>query len=721
MKSLHGRTAAAVKKALYEAFVRSTFTAMILPLSVAAQAQEEKGSGAGLAEVVVTAQKKEESAQSAPVSVTSVSGDAIAAAGIKDPIEIQNKLPGLEFQVANTPVAVIRGVGTYNNQPGVDSAVSYVVDGTYLSHHPALMPIMFDIRSVEAVRGPQGTLYGRNSNGGALNITTNKPVLGKFESSVTATAGNYSAFGSELMLNAPIGETAALRVAVANDNHDGYFRDGSQGADNFAGRVRFLAKPSDDLDVLVTADYAKKSHQGQGSAYCPPNSVYAACATVPWDPYAGYGGGQAGAHFKIENYGAYAEINYRTDAGTLTSLTNFRKYTLKNLWVWDFVDYEPDNDNRFVTQELRFARNTDSRTDLDWVVGAFYSREVLNAVEAYDFFGVPALRFNFDDGHMTSKAVFGQVTYPFTDRFSVTGGLRYTDEDKSMFGSATVFDATGTIPTTVPTGARMSEGRATWKGGLDYKVAEKSMLYASASNGFKSGGVNQVPPGLGLTDVYQPEKVLAYQLGTKNRFMNDRLQVNAEAFHYKYEGYQQYSQESDPTGVFPSVFFITQDSQRATFYGGEIEASILVSDNGQFDFAATFLHARFDEFVVGTINNTGHDVQGAPKNTFNAAYQHKFALSNGGEIRGWIGSQYVAGHYVANNNARGSFQSAYTKTDINLTYATPGRAWQATLFARNLEDEAVMASYADPISRGGDIGFLQAPRTYGVTVTWSFR
>lgn len=695
-------------------------TALALPLAAQA-ADEDKGSEATLAEVVVTAQKKVESAQDAPVSVTSLSGEAIAASGIKDPIEIQNKLPGLEFQVANTPVAVIRGVGTYNNQPGVDSAVSYVIDGTYLSHHPALMPIMFDISSVEAVRGPQGTLYGRNSNGGAININTNKPVLGKFQSTVSLTAGNYSAFGSELMLNAPLSDTTALRVAFANDNHDGYFGDGLQGADNYAGRARLLVEPSDNLNFLFTVDYSKKSHKGQGSAYCPPNSAYAACATVPWQPYAGYGGGEAGAHFDIENYGAYAEINYRTDVGTLTSLTNFRKYNLKNLWVWDFVDYEPDNDNKFITQELRFARNGDSKNPLDWVVGAFYSRETLNAIEAYSFFGVPALLFSFDDGHMTSKAVFGQVTYPFTDNFSVTGGLRYTDETKSMFGSATVFDATGTIPTTVPTGARMSEGRATWKVGLDYKPTDKSMIYASASNGFKSGGVNQVPPGLGLTDIYQPEKVLAYQLGTKNRFMGDRLQLNAEVFHYKYEGYQQYSQESDPTGVYPSVFFITQDSQRATFYGGEVEASILVSDNGQLDLAATFLHARFDEFVVGAINNTGHDVQGAPKNTLSAAYQHRFPLASGGEIRGWLGSQYVAGHYVANNNARGSFQSAYTKTDLNLSYTSASREWTVTAFARNLEDEAVMASYADPISRGGDIGFLQAPRTFGLTLNWSIR
>jgi iron complex outermembrane recepter protein len=699
------------------AVISSLITLLPAPLL----AQEQGGGEGKLAEVVVTAQKKEESLQSAAVAVTAVSGSDIAASGIKDPIEIQNSLPAVTFQVANTPVMVIRGVGTYNNQPGVDSAVAYTVDGTYLSHHPALMPVLFDLERVEAVRGPQGTLYGRNSNGGALNITTARPVLGEFRASAAVTAGNYSAVGSELMLNAPIGDKSALRVALANDKHDAYFDDGSQGADNYAGRARWLFQPSDNFDVLATVDYAKKHHQGQGSSYCPPNSAYAACATVPNDPYAGYGGDQSHSHFNVKNSGAYAEMNLRTDPGVLTSITNYRDYEIDNTWVWDFVEYTPDNTNHFFTQEFRFASPSSSPQDLNWVVGAFYSHESLTAVEAYDFFDTPALRFRWTDASATSKAVFGQLTVPVSSTFRVIGGLRYTDERKTQFGSATTFDVTGTIPTTVATGGSNKEQRVTWKFGVDYDAAEDVLLYASASNGFKSGGVNQVPPGLGLTAVYNPEKITAFQAGMKSRFLNQRLQLNTEAFYYDYKGYQQYSQEADPSGFFPAVFFITVDSQNATFYGAELEATALVGSSGQFDLGVTALHARFDEFVVGSINNTGHEVQGAPDFSLNAGYQHTFDLASGSQVRARITSSYVDGHYVANNNARGSFQSAYTKTGVDVSFTSADRSWTVTAFGRNLEDEAVMASYADPISRGGDIGFLEAPRTYGLTVNWSLR
>ncbi len=684
-----------------------------LPLCV--QAQEEDA-GLTLEEVIVTVQKREQTLQEAAVSITALTAQDISDAGIKDPIELQPKLPGVAFQVANTPVMVIRGVGTYNNQPGVDAAVAYVVDGTYLSHHPALPPILFDIRNIEVVRGPQGTLYGRNANGGAMNINTNEPVLGEFLAYAALTLGNYDSYGTEVMLNAPLGETAALRAAFATDNRDPYFDDGHQGADNYAGRLRLLFEPSEKFDFLATVDFAEKKHQGQGSAYCPPQSDYPACDTVDWNPYEGHGGDLDRAHFKINSFGVYAEMNWYTGAGTVTSITNYREYDLKNLWIWDFFDYQPDNDNKFFTQEIRLA--SDENSNFDWVIGGFYSREKFSAREYYAIFGAPLFSFAWDDSKSTSAAIFGQFTYPISDVLGVTAGLRYTDEEKKQSGSATTWGADG-LPFEVATGGEpSSENRLTWKLGLEYGVSADSLLYANISTGFKSGGVNQVPPGLGLTEAYNPEDIIAYQAGSKNRFMDNRLQINGEVFYYDYEGYQQYAQEFDPTGVFGAPFFITVDSQKATFYGGEVEASILVGNAGVVDLYLTLLHTTFDEFVVGSIDNTGNDIQGAPGFTVGASYQNIFELPNSAQIRAQILSTYVDGHYTANNNAGGSYQESYTRTGFNITYISPNGAWEVTGFARNLEDEAVIASYADPISRGGDIAFLQAPRTYGFTVRW---
>jgi iron complex outermembrane receptor protein len=695
-------------------------TGLATAFSVASQAQS---SSEGLQEVTVTARKVTESLQDANVSITVVSGDALADGGIKDLLDLESQLPGVRFSESGLSSILIRGVGTVNNQPGVDSAVLYSQDGTYMSHLQALPPMMFDIARIEVVRGPQGTLYGRNSNGGSLNIITNQPVLNEFRAAASATVGNYDSIDTNLMLNVPLGEKVALRAAVATDKGDPYFDDGSEGTDNWAARLRLLVAPNESLDIIGTLEYSKIDDTGVGISYCPPRSDKPACAGYPWRPYAGFGApgtfgtpeGQRGEnpnYLTRDNYSAYVEVNYRMDWSTLTSLTNYHKYAMSNRYVWDFAtDYRPVHEDKFYTQELRLASNPDAR--ISWVTGLFFAKEELNTLEYFDYNQLPGVRLRIIDGEVEAAAVFGDVTVPVTPALSFIAGARYTYERKHTPGLSTAYDPTGTIPTTVETGhTALTEKRPTWKGGITYEVAPDSMLYATISNGFKSGGVNQVPAGIGLAETYGPEKILAYQLGSKNRFFNNRWQLNGEAFYYEYDNYQAITTARDPRGFFPGNFFTTINVQNAVFYGAEFESSARVFDGGQFDVALTLLHA---EFELGS-NRPGN----APKYTVGAAYQHIFNLANGGELRAKIDSQYVPGNFTSNNNFAASYQEAYTRTGANVWYTLPGGAWKFGAYVLNLEDKAVIRQGQLPTSRPGDNAFLMPPRQYGFSVAYNF-
>src|SRR5262245_54672822 len=200
----------------------------------------QSGGDTGLAEVVVTAEKREESLQKATIAVTAVKGEEIENLGVADPDDLQSQMPGVQFMSSGLTNTTIRGVGTYNNQPNVDAAVAWNIDGTYIAHHMATPPILFDLERVEVVRGPLGTLYGRNSNGGSINVITGRPTLGHFAFKASVGTGNYDQRATELMANIPLSDTLAVRAAFASDYSEGYFQDGGEGKNNYAARLRLL-------------------------------------------------------------------------------------------------------------------------------------------------------------------------------------------------------------------------------------------------------------------------------------------------------------------------------------------------------------------------------------------------------------------------------------------------------------------------------------------------
>jgi iron complex outermembrane recepter protein len=714
------------------ALMAVVFSSAALAQSPPTQDQESASAGT-LQEVVVSAQKREESLQDAALSITALQASEIENLGVRNFNDLQTQMPGVQFMGTIITNTTIRGVGTYNNQPNVDAAVAWNVDGTYLAHHMATPPILFDIDRIEVVRGPLGTLYGRNSNGGSINILTAKPILGEWHGKASLGLGNHDQVDGELVLNAPIGETMALRLAIANDYSKGYFEDDSEGTDNYAGRARLLYQPSDRFNLLGTFEWSNVDGSGAGHAYCPPTASHLPrCQGVAWKPYQGYGypgmflqNGTAGpigeypGYNKRTNWSTYVEGNYDLTWGTLTSISNWHKYNRADLNVRDFSISAPVHQNEFYTQEFRLANAAES--SFDWVVGTYYARENSDGLEQTASFVNPGLVFTplssygVENGKVTAFAVFGEVTYPVMERLRLKGGLRYTDEKKALPGMARTALNTAN-PISVVTGSVLNTGKLTWLVGAEYDLTEDNLLYAKVNTGFKSGNVNPVPPSVGIPTVTTPEEITAYQIGSKNRFLDNRLEVNVEAFFYDYEGYQTVYIATDPTGFFIGQFFPTANAQKAEFKGGEIETHYTPWDSGQFDLAVTLLDAKHVEFVTPTFDFSGHDVQRAPDYTITAGYQHQFALSNGGTLQARVTSMFVDGHYTRDNNDPLDWQESYTNTSANLTYRHPGSRWSVSAWGRNLENEAVMSVSQGGSGRGGWNVFMLPPRMYGMTL-----
>ncbi len=718
--------------------------ALSQPAATAPQAQQ----GETLEEVVVTAQKRSENLQSASVAVDALKSEDIAQQGITNAIDLQDVLPAVKFIAADEMTVQIRGLGTVNDNPGVDSAVAYSQDGIFLSHPEALTPVLFDLQRVEAVLGPQGTLYGRNSNGGAINFISNDPAF-EFGGHASVGFGNYSAINSDAALNIPVSDVLAFRIAAGTEKHNPYDDDGSNDVDAQAVRIKLLYKPGNYLRILLTVDGAERRSVGANyGAICPPNNIAPGCVGVPYVPYSGLGPPSPSAHNDDTIFGTSLDVQYDLGWGNLISLTGYKHYTFSGdtspPWYGgvDHFDYIHDERDRSITQELRIASEPASR--IAWVAGAYYSNETQPATIQFNYLDTILQGFGLPPGYFQklttvssryqSEAVFGDITVPLFEGVRFRGGLRYTHENKDSTGvvEAGVLGIPG-FPFGPPETNIANEtiGRLTWKAGLDYDVTPKNLLYVTVSTGFKSGGVNNLPAAAGLS-TYAPETIKAYEAGSKNRFFEDRLQVNAALFYYDYKNYQTFVFYTPTGGPFAgATLFPTVNSQTATFKGGELDAIWKVTQADTLGFDVNWLHDRYDEFVVAlpfspVFDLSGTDVPLTPRSTYGVNYSHVFTIANGDTLSFAANSWLVMSHLVSGNYGSNYTytQPKYHKTGVNLTYRTASSGWSVTAFVRNIENKATINTISGGYPVLPNLNYtnvmLDPPRTFGLRIGKEF-
>ena len=636
----------------------SIFGVTLLSTAVAQQgpamamAGADTGSEGQLTEIIVTAQHREENEQHAAVAIDVISGQALVQNGVTTADQLGSLVPALTITPAGGSRSnfFMRGVGNFTANPIFDSAVAFNYDGVYVGRPGSTDGLFYDLERVEVLEGPQGTLYGRNATGGAINVIPAKPVIGQLSAAVTASYGNYDAINMEGAVNAPLGPDGAVRIAGTIADHHGYLSDGTDDEDTKAVRIQALYDLTSALSIRVAGDYAWDRGNGTGTSYgesyrydhATGQYVITPSGLGPsigiYDPRAQafrqtLEAGPAGRLLTpIEPYqyldndyrGANAEINFKTDAGTLTVIPAWRYSGADNISdTLGFTAQVLEADEQY-SAEARFAG---ARVGpIDYTVGAFYYEETNHA--HYPIGQQAVINFQDVDQLTHSYAAFSSLTGHITDALRVVGAIRYTADRIGFNGAAqsltTICTAAACpsaplfpqvqypsqLPPPVPgpgqivpligTGAIISNAatntsghiatnRPTYRGAVEYDLAAQSLLYASFETGFRSGGFNTATG----YETFQPEYINAYTLGSKNRFLENRLQLNLEGYYWKYRNQQLATVAYDKAGV---QSFFTQNIGRSTITGLDTDAQFLVTPTTVLSAAVQYLQTRNASF-----------------------------------------------------------------------------------------------------------------------------
>ena len=678
-----------------------------------------------LEEVIVTAQKRVSTVQDTPVAITAYSGEVLANFVVTDAADLNGKVPNLHIGKNGPDMEIsIRGINSTNNFESGDPAAAFHIDGIYLARPIGAGAVFYDLERVEVLNGPQGTLYGRNATAGSINVITNKPGE-EFEASLEMNLGNYDRVYTQGMVNLPVSDQVQVRAAYFTDDRDGYFDlehretgedlDGGDSTDDYGARLHGLYQPTDNISLLLSGYYLKREGNPPGQVDLPAEG----------DIHEQVASGESKSD--IEDWGIKAELNWELDFATLTYLGSSRETT------YEITDGHPagegalsdalinvDNEMEQYSHELRLTSN--NAGPLQWIGGLFYFKEEQDIyAQLQDIVPlgpppIPMAELTFDqpDVKSTSKAVFGQGSYDFAEDFRITAGLRYTEDEKSRTGSSTVsLDEFGLVLQSVPNIADEDWNKTTWKLALDWFVREDAMLYFSVATGYKAGGYFD---GIAPND-YDEEEVLAWEVGSKNQLLDNRLQLNLAAFYYDFDDFQ--VTQTEPLAGLPpgSQGSVTRNAGEAEVYGAELSAIFLATEADRFNLMLSYLHTEFTEFdLYDPINDVQNDLSGnelnkSPDWTATLGYQHDWSLGEKGDITVGILAYYMGDHYLRFQNDSLTEQDSYTKLDLNLTYTSAQGNWFVSAYGKNVTDEDVMVSAT--VLTGASGGFA-APRTYGV-------
>jgi len=577
-----------------------------------------------LEEVIVTAQKRAESLQDTPIAISAVSNEALISSGITSQIDLPKVVPNLSFNVTTTFASpYLRGIGTSFALPGLENSVPVYFDDAYLPRASSGLFSFGDIERVEVIKGPQGTLYGRNATGGAIRIITKAPH-NEFEASAMVLSGSDDRLAFEGMINVPVGSTGGLRLNYRHDENDGYIRNVSPGAKqkNFADRdedlltARLLLEPTDNLTVNVSADYSRKDDSearalrnlfpgapeqiGAAVGGCVAQDFFDVCSDLS-NPANTFSDDVIGTH---ENSGMSFRLDYEASIGTISSITTYRRAEeVANNGDLDatgalFQHGAADGDTQQVTQEFQIT--SDGTGPLSYIAGLYY----LNEKAKYAFYvsglaidgqiGFTDAAFGAESEVQTqSFAPYLQVDYDFSEDWTLTLGARYTWEEKTLERND-IYVGTlrndGFVDTVLSetqiTAPDLSFERFTPKVTLSYQATDEMMMYITYANGFKSGGFST--PAFGPVDSVDEETLDDVEGGIK--YETDQLRLNLAAYYYLYDDLQVQLVDSR-TGASR-----VQNSGEAQLYGLEFDVTWIPAPDFEVGVGAAYSHARFDKF-----------------------------------------------------------------------------------------------------------------------------
>jgi len=700
-----------------------------------------------LEKVTVTAQKREETVQSVPAPISVLSGDKIRQASLNSANEITRYIPNASAGTIDghgRPRWWIRGLGTGDQGANTVSPVGIYMDDVYISNISATGFPLFDLERVEVLRGPQGTLWGKNTTGGAINFISKKPTFTD-DGYLKVDMGNYAsrtvegAYGGAL-----VDDKLAARVSFHHQGNDGYNE--NKANDNNSGeleddaiRLQFLAELSDDLEANLNL-HARRYHDttsGNGVSY-GLNANGTNQFGYRADPQQGEVYDNAKNAASIEQQGIDLNLIRQLGNLELTSITALESFERSALNDSDYTPLELQRgysyaNSRQFSQEFRLAS---PRTDrLNWVTGLHYFNENLDAKNANGTLDNTYVSRSYNrvayNQKTESYAIFGSLTYNFTDAFSLTGGLRWTRERKAIdlnriansgpatFGAGDWWkpaDVTSPLVTTAVQDESNTWSDWTYDLTPEYKLSDNARVYFRYSKGFRSGGYNTGVTTQSTVATVNPEFLTAYELGLKSEWFDGRLNANASVFYYDYKDIQL----NIVTAINNQTVSRLANGAQGQAYGGEFELEAIPLENLHVNFGLGLLHTEFTDYTSGTSDYSGNNFVRAPNVSAVLGADYKIPLQVGGAlVLGTDWDTRSRQYFFTNDQSSAMRVGGYTLGNARVTYQLKGDKTEITGYVHNLTDKqyrshTLPAGYQSATVMYGD------PRTFGVSVTTKF-
>ena len=725
--------------------------------------EQQEDATARLENIVVTAQKRSENVQDVPIAITALSAATLEKQRVANVTSLDNLVPGLRVAAADAaanPKIFIRGAGLNDFNPTSSSGVGLYTDGVFIGSPLAQYSSFFDLDRIEVLRGPQGTLYGRNTTGGAINVISKRPTFSP-EGYAEVEYGTFDAIDAKFGFGGPVvGDKLAFRLAGQYVEDEGYSTNAVTGnkvndADRFALRGSLLYTPDEVTDILLTVS----SFTNRGGAVQPKHR-----SLFPADPSAaGPDGVCAPAYYssglctdalgfadtnadpytvtanlegkdKVDFWSTALTIDREFSGLTLTSITAYQDVERDAQENTDssplqMIEASYVNAQEQFSQELRLAADGEK---LKWVVGAYYMHDKTTSDSAYDILRELRPLFTTDDNptgfspensviylgypytqETDTYAVFGQADYELAPGLFLTTGLRWSSDDKSMDYS-TVAEQAFTLFT-----YQASKTFSDWSGkvGLKYDVTDTTNVYASYSRGYKSGGFfggnadspEQIEP-------YDNETVDAFEVGSKSDLLDNRLRMNLSGFYYDYQDIQAYS-TVERNGLTVQVL---DNAASAEMYGAEAEFVARPTRDLDLSLGLAWLHAEYGEYASLGDDYSGNTMPQAPEFSLTSRAAYTFNLASGYQITPSVDASYRTKVYFDSTNRERLSDDELWLLGAELSILSPSGKIEGGLWGRNLTDEAYLTS-ANPIdSLGVDLLTYSRPRSVGVFLRYRY-
>jgi iron complex outermembrane receptor protein len=720
-----------------------------------------------LGDIVVTANKRSQNLQDVPIAITAIQSAALSGAGINNTQDLTQVVPGLVAETSMNGMTVhLRGVGTSIPSAGLENSVATYIDGVYVMSMVGSIMNLSSIQQVEVLKGPQGTLFGRNATGGVISIKTRDPQY-DLGGNADLRYGNYETVEGKVYVTGGLTDNLAVDFAGY-----GSFQGKGWGKNLFSGkevhktdeytlRSKALFTPTDVDEFRFAVDYShvKSSHlnafkptgitnYGPGTTLAgqrPDLAPYVASGALNpnaevGDPYVFRGGFWDLDTFsepraRVKSGGASLQWNHDFGGVRFQSITAYRQSRLNQYWSsttvpafrgsagWEQNDHQ-------VSQELQLASKPGDT--VQWVGGLYYLKTHSSydpfIVEGLSYFPIRRLSF-YSSAPGESGAIFGQATFPIVQDTNVTLGLRYTIEKKSVSGNTVISFVDPNTPDLVVGVTDTSKvfRKLTWRGALDHKFSDNVLGYVSVNRGFKSGGYDTVPVGGPTAKPAEPEVLDAYEAGLKTELFDRRVRLNVAAFRYDYSQIQ--------VSITNTVSNSIVNGAKARIYGAEFDLLARVTDRLTISGGASVLDSKFLSFpnadfripltlaqgggnLAAKGDAKGNKLPYAPEFTANVGVNYTAPLADG-EIAFDANYTYNDGYFTGPDNIQ--HQSAYQVVNGSLTYTLPNETTQIGIWGKNLFNEkyyVFLLALSNPGAQ--DEGVTAAPRTYGISLSQKF-